>query len=247
MDTIHDEGWVWLWRKSIDSQVFQNEGLWKVWTWCLMKANHKDAWVPVRTGRGTTEVLVKRGQFIFGRKTAGKELKMKGTTVQYRMQKLENMRNLVTQPNTHYSIITICNYEPYQSTKRTEPTPNPSTIRQPSVTNNNDKNIKNKIGRSKKQIDPRVKEFENYWSEIFQKEIDKPYLFNFGKDGKLIKNLLQVYPLETLQEMTRIFFKDEQCKRRGLTIGIFNQEIIRLFGLKAMNPLEQARRELQRG
>jgi phage replication O-like protein O len=102
-------------------------------------------------------------------------------------------------------------------------------------------------GRSKKETDPRVKEFLNYWSETFSREIGQPYTFSFAKEGSLVKRLLQVHSLETLQEMTRAFFKDEQCKRRGLTIGIFFQEINRLNGLKSMNPLEQAKRELQRG
>lgn len=210
-----------------------------------MKANHKDAWVSVRTGRGTMEVLVKRGQFIFGRKTAAKELKMKGTTVQYRIAKLKNMRNLVTKSVTHCSIITICNYEPYQSTKRVEPSPTSSPIRHPSVTNNNDKNEKklNNGVSDKKTSDPR--EFLNYWGETFQKETGQPYVFSYGKEGQLIKDLLKVHPLQTLQDVTGQFFRDEQCKRRGLTIGIFKQEINRLNGLTGMDPLQQAKRELR--
>ncbi len=99
-------------------------------------------------------------------------------------------------------------------------------------------------GRSKKQTDPRVKEFFNYWEEIFQKKTGQPYVFSFGKDGDLIKNLLSVHDLPTLQDVAKTFFKDEQCKRRGLTIGIFFQEINRLLSQKVMNPLEQTKREL---
>src|SRR5512139_4013203 len=101
MDTINDEGWIKLYRKSIHSQVFQNEGLWKIWTWCLMKANHKDRWVSIKTGRGSSEVLAKRGQFIFGRKSAARDLKMKPSTIHDRMQKLVNMQNLVLNSDTH--------------------------------------------------------------------------------------------------------------------------------------------------
>ncbi len=100
MDTINDEGWVKLHRKSIRSQVFQTDGLWKVWTWCLMKANHEDTWVPIITGKGTTEVLVKRGQFVFGRKSAAKALKMDESTIYKRMMKLKNMENCNIQSNT---------------------------------------------------------------------------------------------------------------------------------------------------
>jgi len=108
-----------------------------------MKANHENKWVPIKIGRGTTQVHVKRGQFIFGRKVAAKELKMKPTTVQDRIQKLVNMQNLVIKPVTHYSIVTICNYDYYQGDENEETSPNPSTIRQPTVTNKNVKNVKN--------------------------------------------------------------------------------------------------------
>jgi len=65
------------------SRVFQNEGLFKIWMWCLLKANHKGQWIIIKTGRGTTEVWIEPGQFIFGRLTAAKELKMKPSTVNH--------------------------------------------------------------------------------------------------------------------------------------------------------------------
>jgi len=244
MDTIHDEGWIKLHRKIIDSQVFQSEGLLKVWIWCLLKANHEEQWVQVKTGKGTTEVFVKRGQFIFGRKTAAKELKMVERTVHKRMLKLQTMRNCDIKSDTHYSIISILNYDVYQSRKIDEVTGKVTGKGQPSDTNKKDKNEKSNSGRSKKETDPRVKEFLKYWGEVFQKETGQSYVFSFGKEGDLIKKLHLVHSLEILQDTARQFFKDEQCKRRGLTIGIFFQEINRLLSQKVMNPLEQAKREL---
>ena len=106
-------------------------------------------------------------------------------------------------------------------------------------------NKRNYNGRSK-ESDPKVKDFLNFWGETFSREIGQPYTFSFGKEGTLIKQLLAVHPLQSLQDVTSQFFRDEQCKRRGLTIGIFRTEVNRLIGLKAVDPLEQARRELQR-
>jgi hypothetical protein len=212
-----------------------------------MKANHEDNWMPIITGKGTTEVLVKRGQFVFGRKSAAKALKMDESTIYKRMMKLKNMENCNIQSNTHWSLVTVLNYELYQGSPHDEVTGKVTPKEHPSNTNKNDKNDKNlKNGRSR-ESDPRVKEFFSYWSETFSRKTGQPYVFSFGKEGKLIKDLLQVHPLETLQSLTESFFKDEQCKRRGLTIGIFKQEINRLHGLKAMNPLEQAKRELGMG
>ena len=117
-----NEGWVKLYRKIQRSSVFQNEGLLKVWIWYLVKANHEDRWISISTGRGKTEVLVKRGQFIFGRKTAAKTLNMDENTLYKRMKKLENMENCNIQSNTHYSIVTILNYDLYQESEKDEVT-----------------------------------------------------------------------------------------------------------------------------
>ena len=35
-------GWIKLHRKLLDSPIFQNEKLFKVFAYCLMKASHKD-------------------------------------------------------------------------------------------------------------------------------------------------------------------------------------------------------------
>jgi hypothetical protein len=210
-----------------------------------MKANHEDIWMPITTGKGTTELLVKRGQFVFGRKSAGKALKMDESTVYKRMMKLKNMENCNIESNTHCSLVTVLNYELYQGSQNDEVTGKVTPKEHPSNTNKNDKNDKKlKNGRSR-DPDPRVKEFFSYWGETFQKETGYPYVFAFGKDGKLVKNLLSIHDLPTLQDSVKTFFKDDQCKRRGFTIGIFFQEISRLHGLKGMNPLEQAKREMQ--
>ena len=52
------EGWIRLWRKLLKSVIFDDEGLLKVWIWCLLKASFKRGWVSVKTGRGCSEPLL---------------------------------------------------------------------------------------------------------------------------------------------------------------------------------------------
>ena len=140
-----NDGYIKAYRKTMKSRVFQNEGLFKVWMWCLWKASHTEQWVTIKTGRGTTEVHLLPGQFIFGRKTAAKELKMKPSTVRNRILKLKNMGNLDIQSNTHYSIIIIINWDTYQAPNKKEGHPKRTTKGQPKDTYKNDKNDKNNI------------------------------------------------------------------------------------------------------
>ncbi|MBU2019990.1 MAG: hypothetical protein KJ941_10125 [Bacteroidetes bacterium] len=143
-------GCIFLARSLDESDIFQNEKWLKVWLWCLIKANHKDKSVPVKTGRGETVVSLKRGQFIFGRHVAARKLRMPPSTVGNIMLKLKNMRNLDIKEDTHFSIVTILEYDVYQNIEsykgqaKGQPKDNQRTTKgQPKDTNNNVKNVKN--------------------------------------------------------------------------------------------------------
>ena len=117
MQDVDSQGFVVLYRKIVKSEVWANADLLKVFLWCVLKANHEDNWIPVKTGRGETTIPIKRGQFLFGRKKAAKELRMKPSSVRDRMKKLKNMQNIDIKPDTHYSVVTVCNYDSYQNKK----------------------------------------------------------------------------------------------------------------------------------
>lgn len=137
-------GYVKIYRKLLDSRIWQNEGLLKVWLWCLLKATHEERWVSMKVGTGDTEVKLQPGQFIFGRKAASKELHIPRSTVWKRMLKLENMQNLNMQRNSKYSIINITNWDSYQGEKekRNSQKDKQGTAReQPGNTNKNVKNV----------------------------------------------------------------------------------------------------------
>jgi hypothetical protein len=108
-----DKGYIRLHRKIRESQIWHNEGLLKVSLYCTLKANWKTKWVPITVGKVSTEVMIERGKFIFGRNTAASELRMKPSTLWKRMRKLENLDFLNIQSNNHYSVVTIVNYDFY--------------------------------------------------------------------------------------------------------------------------------------
>ena len=151
------EGYVKLYRCLLDSRAFQNEGLLKVWIWCLLRANHKEEWFVIVTGRGETEVLIEPGQFVFGRKSAARELHMKESSVRNRIEKLERMGNITINKDSHYSIISIMNWGTYQvaEEKKDAIEDRQRTGKgQAKDTNKNDKNDK------KKKL---IIDFETFW------------------------------------------------------------------------------------
>ena len=157
---IINNGFVLLSRNIIDSDVFASQKLLKIWIWCLCKASFKDKAIPLKSGKGEIIIKIKRGQFLFGRNMAEDELFIDGSTIYKSMKKLQEMGMINIESNNQYSIITICNYDCYQSAENYQVTtfdqPNhnlSSTFDQPSNTYNNVNNVK------------KEKENENYFFE----------------------------------------------------------------------------------
>ncbi|MCF8082887.1 MAG: helix-turn-helix domain-containing protein [Deltaproteobacteria bacterium] len=109
-----ERGFIKVWRKALESRAFQNESLWKIWCWCLLKASHKRRWMQMKTGKGTVEVEIHPGQFIFGRDSAARELHMKPSTVRNRMKKLKKMGNLDIKSDSQFSVVSVMNWHTFQ-------------------------------------------------------------------------------------------------------------------------------------
>lgn len=262
---MQNKGWVRLWREQFSHPISERKPWCDGYAWSYLYsqanfkpgiANFRNQYVPVERGQFVTSVLKLSKIFGWTRKRtkaflislqkqemidwkSGTNLDQKGTLLGY------NRRD------NRFSIITIRNYERFQSieeaggttkgtTKGTTGEQQEHTIKECKEC----KEVKNKTLSVKKMPDARVKEFFDYWGKAFLQETGQPYVFSFGKEGKLVKDLLKVHPLELLEESVNAFFRDERCLHRGLTIGIFFQEINRLISSKAMDPLAQARRDL---
>ena len=218
---MQSKGWVKLWREQFSHEVSERKP-WcdgYAWSYLYSQANYKpgvvnfrNQYIPVERGQFITSVLKLSKIFGWSRKTnelvpnfppksgyddwkSGTNWDQKGTRKGY------NRRD------NRFTMITICNYEKFQSTENenetTDVTTDVTTEAQQKHTIKEVKEVKN-IGRSKKQTDPRVKEFFNYWGEIFLKETGQPYVFSLWEGGRLIKDLLKVHPLEVLKDNARI-------------------------------------------
>ncbi len=119
---IEMPGWCKLWRKISSSQVWSHDGMLKVFTACLIRANHKEKQVPV--DNMLEPVVVKRGQFITGRYDFHSfcyPIKRSGnptpeTLIRW-LKKLEKQQMLIIETNSRYTLITVRNYESYQGSE----------------------------------------------------------------------------------------------------------------------------------
>lgn len=108
---MEDTGYIKLYRRITDHPVFDNPKLLKVFIWCLSKATYTER----ETIVGRQPVVLKPGQFIFGRKSAARELNMNERTVYDYMQLLEKIKCLSLKPTNKFTFVTISNWNKYQT------------------------------------------------------------------------------------------------------------------------------------
>jgi hypothetical protein len=171
------EGYIKLYRQLIESRVFSNQTALKIWIWCLLKANHKERFIPLNIGKGIRTIKVSPGQFIFGRFRAEEELNIDGSSIYRWLKKFESKEfdMISIDANNQYSIISICNWRSYQSNNDEveQPMSNQCTRHEPDMnTNKNVNNVKNSI-----PLKVEVYSFNQFWNDYDKK---------VGKKDKLI-------------------------------------------------------------
>lgn len=158
-------GWIKLHRKLLDSAIFQNEKLLKVFLWCLLKAAHKGHEQLV--GRQTVHLIP--GQFVFGRNAAAAELNMAPSTVYDYILLLQLGGTISIKSGNKFSVVTVENWSLYQSEDENSGSKSgnkSATNRQQIGTNNNNKNVKNeKKNKSIHFTPPTIEEVEAYCKE----------------------------------------------------------------------------------
>lgn len=154
-------GFIKLYRSVKNGGWLKNHKLWAFWSYCLLKASHKEHQVIV----GNQQVTLKAGQFIFGRKKATEEINLSTQEVRTCLNKLKRFGNIIVKSTNKYSIITIVNwdfYQGYEGQATSKITNKQPVDNQQVTTYKKGKNVRikkyiNTISLEKRQI------FENLW------------------------------------------------------------------------------------
>lgn len=184
------EGSILLHRKLLDSEVFASEKRLKVWLWLLLRAAYKERHIPIIIGKGESIITIQRSQLLFGRYKAEETLNIDGSTIYKILQWMQKEEMINIESNSHYTIITINNYDTFQTFGLNEVTANEqpcnnqvTAIKQPSnsrVTHTN-KNKQDKQDKQDKKetisfdfiTDVEMKQLFQTWI-VYRKEIKKP-------------------------------------------------------------------------
>ena len=144
-----ERGYIKLYRKIEDSPIFADDHLFKLFIWILLRATRQPIALTIPTGRGKTIVTLNPGQAIIGRKTIARKLHWPQSSARNRLARLAQILvgKVDIQVDTHFSIISIRNYERYQGLleedRTSKWTPKRTGKGQAKDTNKNYKNDKN--------------------------------------------------------------------------------------------------------
>jgi hypothetical protein len=111
MGSIIPDGYVLLARKLLDNPIFKDREALQLFIYGLLKANHK----PKRFIFNQKEVTLDRGQFITGIFELSRATGQTPKQIRNRLALLENTGIWARKRASKFSVITICNYNPYQN------------------------------------------------------------------------------------------------------------------------------------
>ena len=157
-------GWIQLHRKFTEWEWFTDVNTTHLFTYCLLRANHKDAkW------RG---IDIKRGSFITSLDTLSKQTGLSVMQVRTAINKLEKTSEITSQSTNINRLITVTNYDLYQSDNKPDNkrvTSKQQTSNKPLTTDNNDNNNnneKNEDNEEKKGSSVFENQFEEFWNSF---------------------------------------------------------------------------------
>jgi hypothetical protein len=185
------ESWVKFFRKSIENGWLKNHKLWVFWSYCLLKATHKRHKVIV----GFQEIELMPGQFVFGLKKASKDLRMSMQSIRTCLTFLKKSQNITIKSTNKFSLITVVNWEFYQSVKyennkqtNKQLTNKQQTTNKQLTTYKNGKKGKNENNKDENNKDEKNRKEE--WLKMVDKHIGKELSISKKSDLIKIKEIL---------------------------------------------------------
>ena len=167
------DGWLKLYRSILDSAVFQDPEVLKVWIWLLCNV----AFEQHDTMCYGKVIHLKPGQIATGRKKIAQCTDLNETKVYRALTVLKSLGNIEIKATNKYSIITVVNWDKYQeeNSKRTSSGQQTNSKQTSEEQQDNDKTTQHKNGKNGK------KEKNIYMCSFFQSVWDE-YPKKLGKN-----------------------------------------------------------------
>ena len=109
----NNKGFIKLPRDLYDHPVWTRPRAWRVFIWCLLRANYKERIINWPTSNGITSVNVYPGQLVTGRLKGAMETGLTESAFYREQRKLVKFGLLTLITNNQYTLVTICDWNRY--------------------------------------------------------------------------------------------------------------------------------------
>ena len=200
------DGWLKLYRSILDSAVFQDAEVLKVWIWLLCNVSFEQH-DTVCYGK---VIHLKPGQIATGRKKIAQCTDLNENKVYRALTTIKSLGNIEIKSTNKYSIITVVNWDKYQdeNVKRTSSEQQNNSRTTTEEQQDNSKTTQHKNGKNGK------KEKNIYICSFFQSVWDEyPKKLGKNKVTKAAMKQLEEAGIDTVMEAVRRYV--EKIKRDG--------------------------------
>lgn len=104
------DNWIVLSRDILDSYIFENENLLRLWIWLLCKASYYEHMVQI----GLQKITLAPGQIVFKQSSVARALDLPVSTVNDYIKKLKKHGSIDMKSGNKYSIVTLLNWASIQ-------------------------------------------------------------------------------------------------------------------------------------
>jgi hypothetical protein len=158
------EGFILLHRKMLENAIFYKADYYQIWTYILLKVNHKEKEM-IWNGEKKT---IKKGGGIFSQKKISEDLRLPIGTVHNALKYLKSENQIEIKTTTKYTEIQVVKWDEYQDAESVSEN-RMKTKRKQNETNNNDNNDNKIIGECQELISKygkdTIDDFLGYWLE----------------------------------------------------------------------------------
>ena len=158
-----NKGWIKLHRQFLEWEWYDDPNTLRLFLHCLLKANHKD-----KKYRGD---LIKRSTFVTSLEVLAFELNLSTQQIRTSLSKLEKTGEINRHSNRQGTVVTVCNYNTYQSEDSESNTQSNKRVTDEQQTSNKratpSKEVKNERSKEDRKAQPKdAQEVEDYASSI---------------------------------------------------------------------------------
>lgn len=224
------QGWVCVHRQLLDNPIFKNDKMFRVFMFCLLRAQHTAGDQLV----GDSVVHLEAGQLATGRIAISDKTGLSQQNVRTAISKLEKLGILTIKPTTKYSVITMTNWDKYQQTNQQTTNKQPTSNQQVTTSNNdNNGNNEKNIDQSKIAREELEESSFDYWWSFYPKKVAKAASLKSWK--KTIKKMDE----QTIRDLTNHIADD--CKMRLSSLEAGEDKFLGFDRLHATTYLNQER------